>query len=151
VKRARRGAAVLALAGVLCAASLAPSSTEAAWTDTEVARGSLTAGEVMSATGLGCSGGLLQQATFRWTAPTGGLTRTGYRWTITVGGVIMGSGTLGPTATQVSPTVRSVATLGQGTFSLYSVGPGGWESRIPTTGTVFIVSVLIVGVLASCS
>lgn len=147
----RAGAASLVLAGVLCAGALAPGPTEATWVDAEVGTSaSLAAGEVLSATSLDCDGGLLQQATFSWTAPSGGLTRTGYRWTVTVNGNLVGSGTLGPGATQVAPVLNGLLTLGQGTFSLYSVGPGGWESRVPATHPVFVASVLFVGVLATC-
>lgn len=147
MNRARRvGAAALMLAGVLCAGALAPARTEAAWTDREAASdATLQAGTVAPVTGMTCATGLLILApvTFSWSAPTGGLARTSYRWTVT--GSLNGSGVLAATATSVSLTTGLLG-LGTGTFSLYAVGPGGWESA-PKTGTLTFVT----GLLSSCS
>lgn len=146
--RAQRGAAALALVGLLCAAVSVPSSTEAAWVDQEISRGSVAAGIVQPAAGLNCSGGLLQPVTFRWTAPSGGLPRTAYRWAVT--GDLTGSGTLDATATSITLVNISLLRLGSGTFSLWAVGPGGWES-VPVTGSLFALSLLGIGLVASCS
>lgn len=148
--RARRGAAALALVGVLSAATLAASPTEAAWVDREVAGDTtLRAGTVNPPTGLRCTGGLLQPVTFTWTAPAaGGLSRTEYRWAVT--GNLSGSGTLGASATSITLTSLAILSVGSGTFSLYAVGPGGWESTA-ATGSLFAVSVIGLGVVTSCS
>lgn len=142
----RRLGAVAALAGALCLATAPPATTEAAWADAEVASGALTAGTVTPVTQMTCTAGVLQPVTFTWTAPAGGLTRTGYRWTVTGG--LSGSGTLAASATSVSLT-RGLLGLGSGTFSLYAVGPGGWES-VAKTGTLGFVTVVL-DVVSSCS
>ena len=149
MRLARRGAAVLALAGVLCAGAMAPSSTEAAWTDQEVGRGSLAAGTVMPVTNFRCTAsGLLQPVTFSWDAPAlGGLTRSGYRWTLSGG--LSGTGVLAAGATSVT-IGGGLLTVGTGTLSLVGLGPGGWQST-PATGTVTVTSVLGIGLLSSCS
>lgn len=121
-------------------------TTEAAWVDPERATGTFTAGTVSPVTSMSCTSGLLQPVTFTWTAPVGGVTRTGYRWTVTGG--ITGSGTLAANATSVVLTT-GVLGLGSGTFSLYAVGPGGWESTAKT-GTLGFVTV-VVNVVSSCS
>lgn len=149
-RRRRLGLAAVALAGVLCFAVAAPSSTEAAWTDKEVGSGGLTAGEVMPATALQCTGGgVLAPVTFKWTPPTTGFNPTGYEWTVT--GSLTGSGVLPAGATSVTLSSLSVLTVGSGTFSLYSLGPGGWRSKTPVTGSLFAISVLGIGLLAACS
>lgn len=148
-RRLRAGASALALGAALCAWTFAPAQTEAAWVDAEVVTGGFTAGEVKPATGLRCSGGLLQPVTFLWTPPASGLPRTGYRWTVT--GSLSGSGTLPATATSITLNNLGLLTLGSGTFSLYTVGPGGWESKTPATGSLFAVSLLGIGLAASCS
>lgn len=125
---------------VLAVAGAPPSMTDAAWTDQEVATSSLfTAGTVTPVTQMTCTAGLLQPVTYTWTAPTGGLARTGYRWTVT--GVLSGSGTLPANATSLQLT-SGLLGLGSGTFSLYAVGPGGWESVVKTGGLSFITVVL---------
>lgn len=145
---ARARIAVVALAAlVLAAAGTPPSQTEAAWTDGEVATSSLlTAGAVTPVTQMTCTAGLLQPVTFTWTAPAGGLARTGYRWTVT--GVLTGSGTLGASATSLQLT-SGLLGIGSGTFSLYAVGPGGWESVVKTGSLSFIAVVLNVN--STCS
>lgn len=148
--RARRRA--LVMAGVLAAIVLAgafsmPGATVAAWADQEVATTSpLTAGTVTPVTQMTCTAGLLQPVTFNWTAPAGGLPRTGYRWTVT--GAISGSGSLVAGATSVTLTTGLLG-VGSGTFSLYSVGPGGWESSAKTGSLTFISVVLDVN--STCS
>lgn len=146
MNRARRVGAAVMLAGVLCAASLAPARTEAAWTDREIAsEATLRAGTVMPVTNMTCATGLLILApvTFSWSAPVGGLARTSYRWTVT--GSLNGSGVLAANATSVSLS-SGLLGLGTGTFSLFAVGPGGWESP-PKTGTLTFLT----GLLSSCS
>ncbi|WP_164861715.1 hypothetical protein, partial [Microbacterium sp. CPCC 204701] len=147
VNRARTvGAAALILAGALCAGALAPAPTEAAWTHREVASdATLQAGTVMPPPNMTCATGLLILApvTFSWSAPTGGLTRSSYRWTVT--GSLNGSGVLAANATSVTLS-SGLLGLGTGTFSLYAVGPGGWESS-PKTGTLSFLT----GLLSSCS
>ncbi|WP_146145340.1 hypothetical protein [Microbacterium timonense] len=142
----RRVAAVVALAGALCLVATPPAATEAAWADAENAGGAFTAGTVTPVTQMSCTSGLLQPVTFTWTAPSGGLTRTGYRWTVTGG--LTGNGTLAADATSVSLT-RGLLGLGSGTFSLYAVGPGGWESVVKTGSLGFVTVVL--DVVSSCS
>lgn len=141
-RRRRLSAAVVALAGVLCLASLAPASTEAAWTDTEVgSSGTVTAGTVTPVTAMTCSAGLASPITFSWTAPTGGLTPTGYRWVVS--GSWSLSGTLPANATSQS-FANGLLAIGSGTFSLYAVGPGGWESPVKT-GSMSILTALLTG------
>lgn len=141
--RARVAAAALACF-VLAGTATAPSLTAAAWTDQEVATSSLlTAGTVTPVTVMSCSAGAFQPVTFNWTPPAGGLTRSGYRWTVT--GVISGSGVLAASATSVQLN-SGLLGLGSGTFSLYAVGPGGWES-VPKTGSLSFLT----GILSSCS
>ena len=82
-----------------------------------------------------------------WNAPTAGLPVAGYRWTLTGG--LTGNGTLGASATSVTLFSSGLLVLGSGTFSLYAVGPGGWEST-RVTGTVTVLSLLL-GVTSSCS
>ena len=149
MNRSRRaGAAVIILAGVLCAGSIAPSQTEAAWTDRELGQGTFASGTVSAPTGLRCAqSGLLQPVIYAWTSPAGGLPRTGYRWTITGG--LTGNGTLPANATSVTLFSSGLLVLGSGTFSLSAVGPGGWESPV-ATGSVSVLSVVL-GVTSFCS
>lgn len=144
---ARRRAALLAAAGVLAIslAAATPRPTVAAWADTEVATGaSLGAGTVAPVVTMTCTPGGLGVATrFSWTAPSGGLSRGGYRWIVT--GTLTGSGTRPASATFVDlPT--GLLGIGSGTFSLYAVGPGGWESA-PKTGSLAYLT----AILATCS
>ncbi|UOQ87598.1 hypothetical protein MUN74_09715 [Agromyces endophyticus] len=120
--------------------------TEAAWNDGEAANGAFASGSVTAVTQMTCTAGLLQPVTFNWTAPTGGLARTGYRWTVTGG--LTGSGTLAAGATSVQLT-NGLLGIGSGTFSLYAVGPGGWQSAAKTGSLSFTTVVL--DVLSSCS
>jgi hypothetical protein len=71
------------------------------------------------------------------------LARTGYRWTVTGG--LAGSGTLLAGATSVTLS-SGLLGIGSGTFSLYAVGPGGWESTVKA-GTLGFTT----GLLSSCS
>ena len=148
-RRRRSAAAGVVLAAALCAGTLAPVETDAAWVDAEVGTSSsLAAGVVAPAAGLRCTGsGLLQPVTYTWNAPTAGLPVAGYRWTLTGG--LTGNGTLGASATSVTLFSSGLLVLGSGTFSLYAVGPGGWEST-RVTGTVTVLSLLL-GVTSSCS
>jgi hypothetical protein len=149
-RRRRLGLAAGAFVGVLCLAVATPSSTEAAWTDTEVGSSVMGAGEVMPATALQCTGGgVLSPVTFKWTPPSTGLGLTGYEWTVT--GSLTGSGVLPAAATSVTLSSLSLLTIGSGTFTLYSLGPGGWKSKTPVTGSIFAISVLGVGLVATCS
>ena len=132
--------ACIALAGVIAA----PTATDAAWTDREVSTSStLTAGRVTAVTAMTCAAGALAPVTFNWTAPTGGLARTGYRYTVTGG--LSTSGTLGPAVTTVQFNTGLLG-IGSGTFSLYAVGPGGWESVVKTGSMSFLTAIL-----SSCS
>jgi len=142
--RAKTLVAAAALATMALAGLAAPASpTTAAWTDTERATSAtLTAGRVTAVSTMSCTTPL-GGPRFSWTAPTGGLTRTGYRWTVTGG--LSGSGTLGANATNVQVS-SGLLGIGTGTFSLYAVGPGGWES-VAKTGTVSFVT----AILFSCS
>ncbi|GAA5203495.1 hypothetical protein [Microbacterium jejuense] len=143
--RPRRGlATALALAGLLGVAMLQPAPTEAAWARTEVASGTaLQAGTVAPVTQMSCTAGLGQPVAFTWTAPAGGLARTGYRWTVTGG--LAGSGTLAAGATTVS-LGSGLLGIGAGTFSLSAVGPGGWAS-VAKTGSLSFTT----GLLSTCS
>jgi len=147
--RRRRATASLAALSLLlggCVVVGGASATDAAWTRTTVAGGTIAAGSVSPPTNLTCTAGLLVPVTFRWNAPVGGLTRTGYRWTMTGG--LTGSGTLAAGATSVQLQGTLIA-IGTGTFSLYAVGPGGWESA-PVTGTATTLN-LVLGLTTSCS
>ena len=145
-RRGRAVAAGMVLAAVVCAGALAPVETDAAWVDAEVGTSSgLAAGTVSPVVTMSCAPGvgILAPVTFSWSAPGGGLSRTGYRWTVT--GALSGSSTLAANATSVS-LGSGLLGIGTGTFSLYAVGPGGWEST-PKTGTLSFLT----GLLSSCS
>ncbi len=145
--RQRVAAAGLLLVAASVALCTTTAQTDAAWSDTEVGTSSqLSAGTVAPVTQMTCTAGLLQPVTYSWTAPAGGLARTGYRWTVT--GALSGSGTLAPTATSVTLSTGLLG-LGSGTFSLYAVGPGGWQSTAKT-GTLTFATVVL-DVLSSCS
>ncbi|MDR6905953.1 hypothetical protein J2X63_001639 [Agromyces sp. 3263] len=145
-RRQRVAAAGVLLVAASVALCTTTAQTDAAWSDTEVGTGSFAAGSVTPVTTMTCTAGLLQPVTYNWTAPAGGLTRTGYRWTVT--GALSGSGTLAPAATSVTLSTGLLG-LGSGTFSLYAVGPGGWESTAKT-GTLSFATVVL-DVLSSCS
>ena len=120
-----------------------PAQTDAAWTDAENARGSFTAGSVTPVSNLTCSGGI-GSISISWTAPAaGGLTRSGYRWAV-VGG-INGTGTLAVNATSMSLN-GGILGIGSGVYSLYAVGPGGWESLAATANVGFLT-----GLVSSCT
>jgi len=145
----RRGLGVFVALGLVCLGILpsASADTDAAWVDAEQGTASdLKAGAVSPPTAMTCSAGLLQPVQFSWTAPAGGLTRTGYRWTVTGG--LSGSGTLAASATSVVLT-NGLLGLGTGTFTLYAVGPSLWEST-PVVGTASFATV-VVNVLSTCS
>lgn len=147
-RRRRFGLAAVALAGILCLAVASPSSTEAAWTDTEVGSSTaLRAGSVAPVTIMSCQTGALgtSPVTFTWTPPAAGagqLAPTGYRYTVTGG--FTTSGTLGSTATTISFSTGLLG-LGSGTFSLYAT-VGNWDSPAKTGSLAFLT-----GLLASCS
>lgn len=138
----------LALAGV--AGMPHPQPTLASWTTPQYASGSLTAGTVAAPTVLHCSGGLLTNLTFRWTAPVGGLSRSGYTWTVTPNGLgPSGSGSAPSSATSVT-VPSNILAIGTGTFSITATGPGGWNST-PVTGSVTVIGALGVPVSTSCT
>ena len=101
--------------------------TDASWRDSERAGARLSAGVVAPPTALTCTGSLLAgRVTFNWTAPAGGVARTGYSWSVT--GAATGSGTLAATAVTTTQTL-TLLTLGTATFTLRATGPGGWTSN----------------------
>ncbi|MHC2998574.1 hypothetical protein OB08_04930 [Microbacterium sp. HJ5] len=134
-----------ALAALVLAGVMAPAlPTTAAWTDRETATTStLTAGRVQPANQLACTAGIASPITFTWSAPNGGLTRTGYRWAVTGG--LTASGTLAANATTLQLT-SGLLGIGSGMFSLYAVGPGGWESTARTATVSFTT-----GLLSACT
>ncbi|GAA2977904.1 hypothetical protein JOD63_003150 [Microbacterium terrae] len=138
-------ARVAAVVGLVCAVAVvgAVGDTDAAWTDSERASDSFAAGVVNPVTQMACTAGLLAPVRFTFAAPTGGLARTGYRWTVTGG--FTASGTAPANATYVELT-SGLLGVGTGTFSLYVVGPGGWESRAKTGQLGFTT-----GLISSCS
>lgn len=146
----RRGRLRIVVAAAAVAASVAligtAQPTEAAWNDGERATGTFASGSVAAVTQMTCTAGLLQPVTFNWTAPAGGLTRTGYRWTVTGG--LAGSGTLAAGATSLQLT-NGLLGIGSGTFSLFAVGPGGWESAAKTGSLSF--TTVVVNVNSTCS
>jgi hypothetical protein len=147
VIRRRSRAAALALAGLLSIGVLQPLPTAAAWARTELATGSgLQAGTVAPVTQMTCTAGVLLPVTFTWTAPTGGLARTGYRWTVSGG--LTGSGTLAAGATSVT-LETSILGLGSGTFTLFAVEAGGWQSVVKTGSLSF--ATVVVNVVSTCS
>lgn len=139
--RAKTLVAAAALATMALAGLVAPASpTTAAWTDTE--RGTsatLTAGIVSAPNQFRCTTGLAQPITFTWNNTAATLTRASYRWAVTGG--ISGSGVLVASATTVQVS-SGLLGIGSGTFSLYAVGPGGWEST-PRTASIGFVTGLI--------
>lgn len=147
--RGRSAAAALVLAGCIAAGLSAPIATDAAWVDAEVAAsGTLSAVTVASPGAVRCvQSGLLVAAIVGWdAAPTGG-NITGYRWTLV--GAANRSGTLPATATSVTLT-PSLVELGSSVFTLYAVGPGGWERAATNTATIGFVSVAL-GLTSSCA
>lgn len=142
MKRRHLAGAGLIVAAVAIALS-PPHDTLASWSDTEYTRGSFTTGSVSAPTNLQCSAGLLSPPHFTWTAPVGGLTRSGYTWSLS--GAFTGGGTLGATATDVTVS-GGLLSIGSGTFHLYANGPGGWKST-EVTGSLGIVT----GLLYFCS
>ncbi|KQZ85883.1 hypothetical protein ASD56_06265 [Microbacterium sp. Root166] len=122
-----------------------PVHTDAAWTDSEFTTSdTMTAGKVTAVSNLNCSEGLLGAIDFTWTAPaSGGLARSGYRWALV--GAVDKAGTLGASAISMS-LPRSLLDLGSGIYSLYAVGPGGWESAAATASVTFLT-----GLVSNCS
>lgn len=139
----RRTRAVLAAVALLSlvAVAVVTTSTRAAWTDREHAGATLTAGTVAAPTGLRCTGSALSgRLTMNWTAPSGGVRRTGYQWTMT--GVVSRSGTLGTGATTLVQNVP-LLTLGTGTFTLRATGPGNWTSKPVATSFLVVTGGVI--------
>lgn len=150
-RRGRVPPAAVGLAGAACgllglavlAASGIP-ATEAAWRDSVRARGTFSAGTVAPPTGLTCQGSALTGlVSFTWTAPVGGVARTGYSWSMT--GVVTRSGTLAAGATSLVQTVPLV-TLGTGTVTVRATGPETWTST--SVSRSFLV---VTGGIISCS
>lgn len=139
----RLGAVLLTIGGAAALLIAAPQQTVSAWSDAEHSSGGFAAGTVSPVTTLDCTAGLAQPVVFSWSAPSGGLTRASYRWAVTGG--LVGSGTLPSTATSVSLS-QGLLGLGSGTFSLFVVGPGGWES-VAKTGTLGFLT----GLISTCS
>lgn len=142
-------AAALAAAGAM-ALALAPPAvvTDAAWSDREFASSSVSALTVASPGAVRCvQSGLLVPATLGWNAAPAGGNVTGYRWTLV--GSSNRSGTLAATATSITLNANAVE-LGTSTFTLYAVGPGGWERVATNTATVGFISIAL-GVTSSCS
>lgn len=146
-RRSRMPRALVAVMAVACMTVAGfvggPSDTDAAWTDGENAHGVLTAGRVERVTNFSCTPRLLGPIDFAWTAPVGGLTRTGYRWEVT--GVATGSGTLTASATNMTLS-PGLLLIGSGVYSLYALGPDGWETLAARANVSFIT-----GLLGSCS
>lgn len=138
------GAGVLTLLG-----HPAAQPVEAAWVDLEHSTGAFTAGTVSPVTAMTCTAGALAPVTFNWTAPVGGLTRTGYR--AVVSGGFSREDLLAANTTSMQYT-SGLLGLGTGTFSLYAVhdpdgaGPVHWESVVKTGTFGFVTSLL-----SSCS
>ncbi|MHA7306637.1 hypothetical protein ACX80E_15580 [Arthrobacter sp. TMN-49] len=138
----------VALAGV--AGVLHPQQTLASWSTPQYVSGSLTAGTVATPTALQCSGGLLTNLTFTWTAPVGGLPRSGYTWTV-IPNVLGPSGSGSAPSSATSVTVPSnILSIGTGTFSITATGPGGWSST-PVTGTITVIGALGIPASTSCT
>lgn len=145
----RRYVVIIALALAVVAGVPHPQQTLASWTAPQYASGPLTAGTVAAPTALQCSGGLLTNLTFSWTAPVGGLPRSGYAWTVTPNGLgPSGSGSAPSSATSVT-LPSNILAIGTGAFSITATGPGGWSST-PVTGTVTVIGV-VVPVSTSCT
>ena len=144
----RRLAATVALAGLCAALVIAarPVTTDAAWTDSEIANGGLASGRVIAPTQLTCrsAGGVAVPLIVDWPAPAtpaDALTRTGYRWTVTGG--ITASGTISdPAATSITFNIGLLG-IGSGQLTVYAVGPGGWERPIANTLTIGFLTSLI--------
>lgn len=137
---AAAGLIALTTAGML----MPPQQTLAAWTDAEVAKGTLTSGTVTPPTALTCgiTGG---QRFVTWTAPAaGGLDRVSYHVTLSdkgTGAVIASSN---PTDAKQNLSPGGLLTIGVYTITVTSLGVGGWEST-SITGTFTIVTSLITG------
>lgn len=147
-RAAAAAAATAAAAAVALALAAPPVMTDAAWSDTENASSSVSALTVASPGAVRClQSGLLVPATLGWNAAPAGGNVTGYRWTLV--GSSNRSGTLAATATSVTLNANAVE-LGTSTFTLYAVGPGGWERVATNTATVGFISIAL-GVTSSCS
>ncbi|QLD11639.1 hypothetical protein HW566_07560 [Microbacterium oleivorans] len=152
MRRRRRitgAAATLAAAGAIALALTAPPVvTDAAWSDSEFGSSSVSALTVASPGAVRCvQSGLLVPAVLGWNAAPAGGNVTGYRWTLV--GASNRSGTLAATATSVTLNANAVE-LGTSTFTLYAVGPGGWERAATNTAAVGFISIAL-GVTSSCS
>lgn len=131
------GLIALTAAGVLTP----PQQTLAAWTDAEVAKGSLTSGTVNAPTGLTC-GITGVQRWVSWTAPAaGGLSRSSYH--VAISGQATGTVYVNeyPTGTtqNLNPGLLSIGTY---IVTVTAVGPGGWESS-GITATYSLLTALI--------
>lgn len=149
-KRHVAAATVVLAAVILALAPLPrPQFTRAVWVDSEFGSGSVTAGTVSPPLNLSCgSTGLLLPVTYHWNLPSGGVTRTGYRWTATgPGGSPSGTLVAGATTLTLS---QGLLGIGSGTFTLWSQGPGNWEST-PVSGSYSVIGVLGLTALSSCS
>ncbi|RAZ32939.1 MULTISPECIES: hypothetical protein [Microbacterium] len=147
--RGRLVAAGVALAGCVAVGLITPVDTDAAWVDAEVAASAtLSAVTVTSPGSVRCvQSGLLVPAVVGWNAaPTGGNIAS-YRWTLV--GASNRAGTLPATATSVSLS-PSLVELGSSVFTLYAVGPGGWERAATNTATIGFLSVAL-GLTSSCA
>ena len=148
-RRSRMPRALVAVTAVACMTVAGfvggPSDTDAAWTDSEWATSdAMTAGRVMPVSNLDCTLGLLGAINFTWTAPApGGLTRNAYRWAVV--GSVNGTDTLPATATSMTLN-GGLLGIGSGVYSLYAVGPGGWESLAATANVSFLT-----GLISSCT
>lgn len=141
---------ILALTLAGAAGVLHPQQTLASWSTPQYVSSSLTAGTVAKPTALQCSAGLLTKLSFSWTAPVGGLPRSGYTWTVVPNGLgPSGSGSALSSASSVT-VPSNILAIGTGTFSITASGLGGWNS-IPVTGTVTVIGALGVPISTSCT
>lgn len=133
----------IAVAGLLTLSTalvaVPPEPTTAAWTVPQQAKGTFQAGTVMPPTSLSCTAGALQNASFTWALPSGGLPRTGYKWTLTAttAGGPSGGGTISDPQETSLPVPSGVLTSGTSEFTLVAAGPGGWDSS-PVKGEVTV-------------
>ena len=132
---------VAVVIGAVALGTATPSG--ASWTQTHYHNVTVTTPTVTPVTVMSCTAGALSPVTFNWTAPVGGLTRTGYSYTVT--GTITDSGTLAAGATSKQFT-SGLLGIGSGTFSLVATTASGWTS-VPKTGTLSFLT----AILSSCS
>jgi len=141
-------AVVCAIPAIMVWVLLRPAFTESGWVRTERADGEFRAGSVEQVTNMTCRDGLYNGAAvrFAWDPPVGGVAHKAYRWVVE--GTLFEqpgqerTGFLPASAREIVFFVRDFGSTEAaiwdrtGSFSLYTLGPGDWESAAPRGGMI---------------